>query len=324
LWESGVDQGAQTDFAFLMCGSIARGESSTYSDIDAVMVLDDGASRNRYENVMIKMDELIFRSGLKDTGFRFCQGGLSPLDSINNPALLGTSDYIIQMINDQLATGGDGAVHLLGALHTKLIFGDRGLALRYQTACKQRIDMNTARTKAQATREIGEFAQRMKNGAWKVPTGNEFFIEVKNQLYRPAHMIVHSLAQYYGIKAVSGREQIRALQEHQHMSLEVGNMLGQLLDVAGQLRMELQLGVGKEHEALKLRPANNTDPQNDVNDLATQPVATQSQRQKVRDVLPTLRILCGLAEAFAASKRKRGLVARENPFMSDRPGSFSI
>ncbi|MBC8145792.1 MAG: hypothetical protein H7X80_09400, partial [bacterium] len=91
LWESGVDQGAQTDFAFLMCGSIARGESSTYSDIDAVMVLDDGASRNRYENVMIKMDELIFRSGLKDTGFRFCQGGLSPLDSINNPALLGTS-----------------------------------------------------------------------------------------------------------------------------------------------------------------------------------------------------------------------------------------
>jgi hypothetical protein len=324
LWESGIDRGPQTDFAFLMCGSIARGESSTYSDIDAVMVLSDTANKGRYENVMAKMDELLFKSGLKETGFRFCQGGLSPLDSINNPALLGTPNDIIWMINDQLATGGEGAAHLLGALHTKLIFGDRGLAATYQAACKQRIDMNTARIKAQSIKQIGDFAVNMKTGAWKVPTGDEFFIQIKDQLYRPAHMIIHSLAQYYGIHAVSAREQIRELHDHKHMSREIANMLSQLLDVAGQLRMELQLGVGKEHEALKLRAPRLSDPANDVQDLATQAVATQSQLQKVKSVLPTLRILAGLAEAFAASKRKKGLVTRENPFMTDRPGSYSI
>lgn len=324
LWEGGISQGPQTEFAFLMCGSIARGESSTYSDIDAVLVLDDGVSRGRYENVMMRMDELLHKSGLKDTGFRFCQGGLSPLDSINNPALLGTSDYIIEMINDQLETGGEGAVHLLGALHTKLIFGDRNLAARYQTLCRRQISMNTARTKAQAAREIAEFAQRMKQGAWKVPTGNEFYIEVKNQLYRPAHMIVHALAQYYGIQAVSGRDQLQALYEQKRMSLAVANMLRQLLDVAGQLRMELQLDIGKEYEALKLRTPIPSDPQKDVNDLAGQKTATQSQLQKVRAVIPILKILAGLAQAFAINKQKRGLARRENPFVSDRPGSYAI
>lgn len=324
LWEAGIDQGPQTEFAFLMCGSIARGESSTYSDIDAVLVLDDGVRTGRYENVMMRMDELLFKSGLKDTGFRFCQGGLSPLESINNPALLGTPRSIIDMINSQLETGGEGAVHLLGALHTKLIFGSRNLADRYQTMCRQQISMEKARTKSQAVREIGEFARRMKQGPWKVPTGNELYIEVKNQLYRPAHMIVHALAQYYGIQTVSGRDQIQALYEQKHMSLAVANMLLQLLDVAGQLRMELQLDMGKEYEALKLRAPIPSDPQHDVNALTGQNTATQDQLRKVRAVIPILKILAGLAEAFAENKRKKGLVRRENPFMSDRPGSYSI
>jgi hypothetical protein len=324
LWESGIDRGPQNGFAFLMCGSIARGESSTYSDIDAVMVLADQSTKGQYETVMMNMDALLFKSGLKDTGFRFCQGGLSPLDSINNDALLGTPDFIINMINHQLATGGDGAAHLLGALHTKLIFGDRGLAANYQALCKQRIDMNSARTKGDAIKAMRQWAQNMKTGEWKVPTGDEFFIKVKDQLYRPAHMIIHSLSQYYGIHAVSARDQIRLLHEQKHMSREIANMTSQLLDVAGQLRLELQLQVGKEHEALKLRAPRNSDPANDVQDLATQATATQAQLQKVRSVLPTLKILAGLADAFATSKSKKGLVTRDNPFMTDRPGSYSI
>lgn len=324
LWEAGIDQGTQSQFAFLMCGSIARGESSTYSDIDAVLVLAPGASRARYEAVMTRMDELLWKSGLKDTGFRFCQGGLSPLDSINNPALLGTSDYIIDMINDQLATGGEGAVHLLGALHTKLIYGDRNLANNYQMLCSQQVDMQAAKRKAQAVREIGEFAQRMKTGEWKVPTGNELYIQVKNQIYRPVHMIVHSLAQYYGIGAVSSRDQLVALRDQRHMTPEIANMLGQVLDVAGQLRMELQLQMGREYEALKLRAPTNTDPAKDVQDLANQQVATANQLQKVRAVIPYLRILAGLASAFAANKSKKGLRSRENPFTTANPMTYQI
>src|SRR5690606_19680510 len=152
------------------------------------------------------------------------------------------------------------AVHLLGALHTKLIFGDRNLAQRYQLLCRQQVDMNAARTKAQAVREIADFAQRMKNGAWKIPAGTELDIEVKNQLYRPAHMIVHALAQYYGIKAVSSRDQLIALRDQKHMGPEVANIIGQILDVAGQLRMELQLQMGQEYEALKLRAPAGGDP----------------------------------------------------------------
>lgn len=324
LWEAGIDQGPQSQFAFLMCGSIARGESSTYSDIDAVLVLDPGASKAKYEAVMARMDVLLWKSGLKDTGFRFCQGGLSPLDSINNPALLGQAQDIIDMINNQLATGGEGAVHLLGALHTKLIYGDRNLAHSYQQLCRQQVDMQAAKRKAQAVREIGEFAQRMKTGDWKVPTGNELYIEVKNQLYRPVHMIVHALAQYYGIAAVSSRDQLTALRDQKHMSPEIANMLGQLLDVAGQLRMELQLQMGKEYEALKLRAPTNSDPAKDVQDLARQQVATGNQVQRVRSMIPYLKILAGLATAFAANKSPKGLHLRDNPFTTSNPMRYQI
>jgi len=164
----------------------------------------------------------------------------------------------------------------------------------------------------------------MKTGDWKVRTGNELYIEVKNQLYRPVHMIVHALAQYYGIAAVSSRDQLTALRDQKHMSPEIANMLGQLLDVAGQLRMELQLQMGKEYEALKLRAPTNSDPAKDVQDLARQQVATGNQVQRVRSMIPYLKILAGLATAFAANKSPKGLHLRENPFTTSNPMRYQI
>lgn len=308
---------APADFAFMACGSMARREMVTYSDIDAVLVLSNGdtASRNYYEAVLQRVEDRLvvagrstnLVSGANHTNFRFCPTGLSPLD------FLGTIGELI----DNALEADEGA-HVRGALFTRMIMGDRRWGDAYTLACQKALGLG-GRHKREALLHLTEVLEK-KNGEFKLPAADDFVVNAKTQIYRPTHMIVNELALYYGIQVQGTREQIVALTEANHMSLPVANLLMELLESYAKVMTAHQAKMGEEFHLVRLRDGKNTDPPRDVQDFGVIPKAPPFQVGAIQTSVARLTVLWNMAEEFYRQKSKTGPFAKKrNPFMASNP-----
>jgi signal-transduction protein with cAMP-binding, CBS, and nucleotidyltransferase domain len=311
--------------AMMVCGSLARREASAFSDIDAVLVLedDDPGVIRYYTSVVSQMKlRLTFAGGYR-TGFAFCPGGLHPLN------LLGTPDRIFEYIDNNPAD-----THLRGAYHTRFIFGAKELGDDYVRLCAARAEGGRKASPKEALKLLqgivnkkGTYWMEDEQEGWMPPPRDPVAVQVKCQFYRPVTMVIEALAIFYGAPGSSSRERVIALIESGHMSVEVGNFLFNIMDDTAKIRTAAHVKAGKEFEGVKLRATKATDfaGHGTANyrytkaDLDEMEVADRASIGIALALVERINRFWKMTETFVSEKSKRFAISRENPFKTKRP-----
>ncbi len=304
-------------YAFLVCGSLARREPVTYSDIDALLVLekDDPATRKFFTQAAEKMQKALAIAGGQHTQFKFCPGGLSPV------YICGTPESVLHYLDEQAELGNN---HVLGAMQTRMVYGDQEISDAYEESCYAKLRGRQSRKSRQkppcnprqAIANIEEILGR-KDVPWslegfKAPEDDDLVVNLKSQLYRPVHLVVTELGLYYGVPGWSTREILANLAEAGHMSVELAHYLFNLLDDVGLLRIERQLEAGTEYELVRLREITRNDTFEDERDrdaVHNEPLANWKRIAAVRISAKRVRLFWEMTEHFVEMS-KQGMVAK--------------
>jgi hypothetical protein len=311
---------APTAYAFMVCGSLARREASAFSDIDALLVLpnDDPATLDFYRLAMKQMGDRLYNADGYITGFRFCPGGLSP------DILMGTPDRIFDLIDK------DGGAHLRGAYSPRFAFGAKPLAQDYIERCKDRVGGTGKADTRTALRLLESYLAKKRTywmddeqEGWMPPPRDPVAVQVKCQFYRPVTMVVEALAMYYGAPGSSSRERVISLIKAEHMSVEVGNFIFNILDDMAKIRTEAHVKAGREFEGVRLRATRQLDmkPQwkGVLEDLKEVPMADRASAAIALALTERMGRFWTMTDKFVREKSKKIALSRDNPFKSTRP-----
>jgi hypothetical protein len=307
-------------FAFLVCGSLGRREAAAFSDIDALLVLqnDDPETVKYYKLAAAQMNSRLMFAGGAMTGFRFCPGGLTPMN------LLGTSEAIFEYID---ARPDDS--HLHNALQSRFIFGTKAIAedffdkvhLRRQAQGKANPDLAIRNLREILAKKNVSWMDDEQNG-WAPPARDPVAVQVKVQFYRPVSMVVEELRRFYGLEPGGTRDMVIQLIKTGHMSVEVGNFLFNILDDLARVRTVAHAGAGSEFEMIKLRavkPSDHFPSAGLKEDIDRHPVADRQTVGQVLALVERVNRFWRMVETFVSEKAKRFAVSRTNPFKSKRP-----
>ncbi|GMV40027.1 MAG: hypothetical protein AMXMBFR64_17430 [Myxococcales bacterium] len=302
-------------WAFLVCGSIARREAVTFSDIDALWVLenDDPATIKWFQDLAIRMQQVLWESGGDSSQFKFCPGGLSPM------MILGTPAHILDKVRTKSSAGDH---HMLAALQSRFLAGDQELAQEYEESCHGFMSMGKRQSRDAALAELERhLAKRDKHfleEGWALPDSDDPIVNVKAQLYRPVHMIVAALAQYYELPGLTTREQILGLVEADHMSLRVAMFLFNTLDDVARLRAERQLEANTEYELIKTRELRKKErwgtSEFDTEMVQNEPLANLWRQGAVAACRERVAMFWELAEIYVRQKKAPSVGSQDNPF----------
>jgi signal-transduction protein with cAMP-binding, CBS, and nucleotidyltransferase domain len=302
---------APADFALMCCGSMARREMVTFSDIDAVLVLSNNENETLeyFKGIVNTMASRLTFAGGHDTNFQFCPTGLSPKFFSN------TIDVLIEQATD--SNEGD---HVRGALFTRLIYGNKLWAAAYQKACEKAIRTGDGH-KAEALKQLRADLLR-KNGDWKLPGADDLYVDVKSQIYRPAHMIVTEVGLYYNVRAEGTREVILGLVDKKKMSLQTANIFMQVLEDYARVTTAHQLSRGREEHWVRLRNVRPSDPKGE--EVKTIPLAPAGQKKAIEEATARVKIIWNMAEEFVREKEKKKIFGtKRNPFTTRKPWEYA-
>lgn len=306
------------DFALMVCGSMARREMVSFSDIDAFFVIsrNDRKSLGYFKDLALRMDLQLQTAGMRaahdggiagNSGFVFCpgDGGLSPINFCDVP------DVLVQRFADQ--QGG----HMRGGLFPRMVLGDPIWAKSYIAACDAVLKRSNAAMRQNALTALRALIPR-RTGDLAKPRSGAPNINLKESIYRPVQLIPNEIAIYYGISAQGTRQQILALVEGKHMSLEVAQLFMESLEVYAKVVNALQLKHRGELHGVLMRPLPKGDPLE--NWFKGWPVLEPWQRSAVESTLPRVEAIWEIATEFLRQKSKTGLfVSKKNPFTSTQP-----
>ena len=305
------------DFALMTCGSGARREMVTFSDIDAVLVLsnEDTKTMHYFEDLTTRMSHRLQAVGTRVTmeegrpfvgnsGFVFCPGGgLSPTNYRARP----------ETIIDEIVRYSADDAHLRGALFPRLVYGSPIWAKQYTDMCEKALKTGAGSAKQAALRAIAELMPR-KNSDLKQARKGDVTINLKTSIYRAAQLIPNELAIYYGVVAMGTREQIVKLVEGRHMSPEVANIFMETLESYAKVMTAVQLKAGQEQHTVRTRDLPTSDPDSRMIKLNAEQLAS------IESCLPRIDVIWKMGDGFLAQKSKKGIFAsKKNPFMSTNP-----
>ena len=295
------------DFALMACGSMARREMVAYSDIDAVLVLSNNDSRTMdyFRAVVETMNTRLLIAGGGDSGFRFCPGGLSPMEFCD------TIDPLIERATDP--NNGD---HVRGALFTRMIYGNEIWGKTYSKACEKALGLGGRHQKL-ALQNLRQNLER-RNTDWKLPAKGALYVDIKSQLYRPVHMIVNEIALYYGVSGGGTREQILDLQQKGKVSLQMVNILMQVLEDYAKVGTAHQISRGREEHYVRLRDVRQSDGR-EAEVFKEIPLAPAFQIKAIEEMTKRVALLWTMTEYFVQEKSKRSFSKKHNPFASKTP-----
>jgi hypothetical protein len=294
------------DFALMCCGSMARREMVTFSDIDAVLVLSNNEPRTleHFSAIVETMGSRLTFAGGHLTNFQFCPTGLSPRFFCNT----------VEVLIDQ-ALDSNAGDHVRGALFTRLTYGHPMWAAKYQKACEKALESGGGHKQEALHQLQGILAKRRDE--WKLPGNDDLYVDVKAQIYRPAHMIANELGMYYNVKGESTRDIILRLVERKKMSLQTANIFMQVLEDYAKVTTAHQLQRGREEHWVRLRPVRPTDPDGEA--LKQIPLAPPGQIAAIREAAQRVAILWKMADLFVEEKNKKFALRKHNPFTSRKP-----
>lgn len=115
-------------------------------------------------------------------------------------------------------------------------------AAKYQKACEKALESGGGHKKEALHQLQGILTKR--NEDWKLPGNDDLYVDVKAQIYRPAHMIANELGMYYNVKGESTRDTTLRLVERKKMSLETANIFMQVLEDYAKVTTAHQLQRG--------------------------------------------------------------------------------
>jgi hypothetical protein len=306
---------APCKWAFMVCGSIARREAVAFSDIDALFVTesDDPEKIKWFKDAAVKMQQVLWESGGDTSQFKFCPGGLSPA------MVVGTPEWLVAHI-DKKAKAGDH--HMLAALQSSYVAGDHALAVEYEDCCHGYMRQGRKASREAALQELQRHMQKrnthfLREG-WRLPEDDDALVNVKSQLYRPVHMIVGSLAQYYQVEGLSTRAQVLGLVESDHMSVRVAYSILNTLDDIAYLRMERQLQANTEYELVKRRNLKKKEKfgfEPEDTDLARdERLGSARQVATIDACVKRVKMFWDIADLFVKQKTGAKQGSRDNPF----------
>lgn len=313
LFDDCTAGGRPGKFALMVCGSLGRREATLFSDIDCFLIIEDEDTRDFYYNAAVKMSTALTTLGGDFTGFKFCRGGLNPY------YVLGTADQII----DQITRLDD--THMNGVYKARFIYGSQRVADDWFNKVQNRELGQSDRKLA-----LAELANclRKKNidwvdEGWKPATPQDALLDIKLQLYRPVQIVVEALGQYYGIESDDNntRKTVLGLIDNKKMSVEVGNLIFNMMEDIGKLRAYSHVRAGKEFEIIKQRSLTTMDRTPDgQRDLFEElEVATRTTTEMVRANIERINRFWNLVEAFYREKTKKHSLTHANPFKTKRP-----
>jgi hypothetical protein len=316
-------------FAFCVCGSLARTEACPWSDIDAFILTEHSNDKIKdfFRNASVAVEyHLSFArpntynlpksrkcaNGEKlpgdrfggNTGFKFCNGGLSP----TNPVFVNTPDEMLHRYEEYFREPH----YRQSVLQTqaRFVFGYMPLFDKWLKNLGKRVAWDAGTMRRDALTEMQELANR------PLPNGRGESINVKTDLYRPVQLILHSLALNYGINEVNPRQEADALVKAGHMSREVANLFKETLDGIFRLRAAGHLTAMNEdlgHVYFLKEPKDKRQPAPSAPVVATEGVlATPQQKRDILTLIEKLRIIKKLTQAYFKNQNPPGSIA--NPF----------
>lgn len=306
------------DFALMACGSMARREMVSFSDIDAFFVIsrNDDKTLRYFKDLALRMDLQLNTAGMRaahdggvvgNSGFVFCPGdeGLSPTNFCDLP------DALVQRFSEQQSN------HMRGGLFPRMVLGSPIWAKSYIDACDAVLKRSNAAMRENALTALRALLPR-RTGDLAKPKSGDPDINLKESIYRPVQLIPNEIAIYYGISAQGTRQQILALVEQKHMSLQVAQIFMESLEVYAKLMTALQLKAQGEIHKVLMKPMPATDSR--YSWFKGMQVLEPGQRAAVESTLPRVEVIWEMATEFLRQKSKTGLfVSKKNPFMSTSP-----
>ncbi len=240
-------------YALVGTGSLARGSMCVYSDLDAVVLVDETSPAittyfQKVGHLFSLMVRNLGETRCKDfLGFQHLKDGFCLDVAALHPAktILTVNEYLgkISTEVDSLELSPHNDIDALAhALSMPAFIG--GNPQLFQTLGDE-LDQHLGaenRGSRLATQQLRR---------WKGPSERSPTFDAKDDLYRPIHLLIDALALLYGSNSVRTVDRIAELR--QHLPGAFVDLLARALTLACRLRMGAHLHYGQERETVHVR-----------------------------------------------------------------------
>ena len=259
-------------YAFVGFGSMSRGEMCPYSDIEfGILIEETKPEYLAYFRKLAKLLELkilnlsetewkvirpkkvdgkeIPAQSFTPKGFSMDIGGVSPCGVEDVYELIGTPQQLSQFQTEEWVQKNAGVVDVLvNALSQScFIVGQKELfdlyCIQVKSILKQ--PLREKRSLQYLKGHLSEFAPLLDERRLKLRA-----FDIKRDLYRPLHMIIGSLTQFYGLTTTNTLASIQALMDKDILHKQGGEILKSTLQDILRLRLRAHLFYHTEKEIL--------------------------------------------------------------------------